>query len=575
MSRGKPVIRAGGRAGGRGGPLKRNRETEADDVETVAQQALSSSISTTGGAGGGASPPVYHYDVRKAIRNVLDDKEFAAICVAEGNIVLTTELLLDVVCAACDIAVHEPPQDAPITAERVVYHVLNATASTCSSTVVLSGFASLFARRAVSFLPKLDVIAPVQSAAPPNAAPDETTRPPRRGGRGGNGPHRPPSSASEEDSDALLPLPAPANSGDLAVGGLLPTPTGYQYSSAAHYAPPQTWNGLPPPSSQSLLPAPPMSMFRAPPPALPACNGRVIALDNVPQHFLGPDALRPQIQMISSRLRNCYFFNTLQIPQTQTVVVSVNTPQAATELVARVNYTSHVDGGPILAREATQDETAALWAPLLDQLRTQEAATLASLEQYDACSPGALRTAWHHAQETLLRLDQELESSALAGTLVPARKLELLRAKLAAKQQQDNAVASLAAVNEALEGPEQDSCSSSTAAACGGGSLIYIMDVPPNIPDKKFLVLWEPLRSMAQLVHVWRDPSCPTQLCCALNSAGQVFGVLRALDCNEFRFCGATFSKQRPQSTAHQHQQQQQQPPVPTGDDDKVNGGAE
>ncbi|CUG87448.1 Hypothetical protein, putative [Bodo saltans] len=554
MSRGKPVIRARGR----GGPAKRNRDaTEAEDAEQVTQQiphpvsAASTPAATT------TSPPSYHYDIRKAIRNVLDDKEFASICSAEGNIVLTTELLLDVVCSACDTAVHEPPQEAPITAERVVFHVLNATAEACSSSVVLSGFASLFARRAVNFLPKLEPLQPPQQQS--SGADEGTSRPrhdARRGGAGGgrSGYHPSHTTHSAEDSaNALLPLPT--SSADL--NGLLPTP------SSTQYAPPQTsqWAGLPSPTT-SLFPAPPQpaSMFRAPPPAQPACSGRVIALDNVPHHFLGSDALRPQIQMISSRLRNCYFFNTMQISQTQTVIVSVNTPQAATELVARVNYTSHVDGGPILAREATSEETAALWAPLLQQLRTQEATTLENLELYDAKSPGKLRSSWHQAQEAMLRVDQELESSSLDGSLVPARKLELLRTKLAAKQQQDYATAELAALNESLEGPEHDACSSSTAAACGGASLIYILDVPPNIPDKKFLVFFEPLRSMAQLVHVWRDPSCPTQLCCALNSAGQVFGILRALDCNEFRFCGATFSKQRPQSSApQQHQPLQQQ----------------
>jgi hypothetical protein len=301
-----------------------------------------------------------------------------------------------------------------------------------------------------------------------------------------------------------------------------------------------------------VLPTPPVVRV-APPVQQPASlftplvgTVRVVTFENVPQHLLGDEPMKHQLDRLMAGGTTGFRVNLLIQGAFSLAIVSLSSVETANELIAKTSvfFSGPVAGEPPMsARPATAAEIDKLWAERRAAVAVLEQASKAAVDGYDLRSAGTQRAFWHAASDAIKAADEQLEVLDPTDKASGSERLVLLKRKLDARQQQDAAVRALAAIHQPLEGP-LESFGSSSANVVNPFCLLFISRLPGKLPDKKFLAFVAPLE--LELVHVWRDPNVPTTMCCELPSVQAVYDALRLLDCNDFCFNSALLTRKKP-----------------------------
>jgi hypothetical protein len=253
--------------------------------------------------------------------------------------------------------------------------------------------------------------------------------------------------------------------------------------------------------------------------------------------------MKGHLEALTSTVRSGYCLNYRVEGAFGLVVLSMSSVQAANDVIMKVaTFPKHGESS-MSARPATPAEIERLWAASRTQLAAAEQASKAAVARYDSTSPGTQRALWHAASDAVKAVDERLEQLDPANPSTPSEKLNLLKQKLEARQQQEAAKGALIAMHQPLEGP-LETYSSSTANVTHPGQLFFVSRLPEKMCDGKFLAFLAPLE--LELLHVWRDPNVSTTLCCELPHVGAVFALLRIVDSSDFVFNGALISKSKP-----------------------------
>lgn len=289
-----------------------------------------------------------------------------------------------------------------------------------------------------------------------------------------------------------------------------------------------------------VLDTPELPLLQAP----TVSHVRCITLENVPIHFCSAEALRPQLSAMCASCKNVSFFNTHYFEDAGKVTVSLNSASGATDLIKRINYQSFAERSTIIARPATDEEMTAMWEPLREKLIAVEAEISNEIAAYEATNPEYLRYVLATMKDKAEQVDLELAAKQNNATLAPAEKLRLLQSRLQCMQDASRFAQALVEGMHEVNGPVA-TMSSSSASSTNSALLLYITQLPLDMTDEKLLIFLKPFSTIGTLVHIWRDPTDAHQICCAFQSVGQVFAVLRLLDCQDFSFLKAKFARRR------------------------------
>ena len=504
-----------------------------------------------------AAPPSYHLDIRRAVKTLLSDDTVRSLAVNDTleNIGLRLELLLLPLCDAADEVCYVP-EGTKIDAERFRELVRKVIDGKSGVGAVNDAFVASFCQRVAPALSRQNGTRSGVAAAVTQQQQQQQGKGPSEGAnaRGAVGePGDVPSARKMrfESSATGRQGPVSARGGG---GAVLPTPHNTQRAHPFRSGPP------PPPFAPSLAAQSSGALFAAP----PVGNVRVVTFENLPPHLLSGEAMKFQIESLLSTIRHSYYLNYHVDAAFSLVIVSLNSVQAANELIVKIALApKSAHDQHTIARPATPAEMETLWANQREELKVLEKQSQTAVSDYDQRSAGTQRALWHAASDAIKAVDEKLESMeaaaaaaamstdssagpqpVAAASTYKQERLVQLKLKLDARQQQDAATRALAAINQPLEGP-LESYSSSSANVTHQNSLMFVSRLPGKMPDHKFLAFLQPLE--LDLQHVWRDPNVATTMCCELASAGAVFSVLRLLDANEGVFNGALFTRTKPQ----------------------------